>query len=82
MSAEFLVKQLTSIICECKIVATELIIESTHGLQIVVEIYNEPIELDFLSSRCSCADTALSRPGTEAPLPPRMLYYCSCAAPS
>jgi hypothetical protein len=28
--------RLTSIICECKIVATELMIESTQGLQIVV----------------------------------------------
>lgn len=36
--------QHTSIICECKIVATEFIMESTHGLLMVVEMYMEPIE--------------------------------------
>lgn len=66
---------LTSIIYECKIVATELIIESTHGLQMVVEMYREPIELDFLNSLCSCAETALSRLGTEVPRPPLLLSY-------
>lgn len=68
--------ELTSIIYECKIVATELIIESTHGLQIVVEIYSEPIELDFRNSRCSYADTGLSLLGTDVPrgAPPRLLY--------
>ena len=44
---------LTSIICECRIVATELMMESMHGLHIVVLIYSEPIELDRRSSRCS-----------------------------
>ena len=44
---------LTSIICECRIVATELMMESMHGLHIVVLIYSEPIELDRRRSRCS-----------------------------
>ena len=66
---------LTSIIYECKIVATELIIESTHGLQMVVEMYKEPIELDFLNYLCSWADTGLSRVGMEVPRAPRLLCY-------
>ena len=44
---------LTSIICECRIVATELMMESMQGLHIVVLIYSEPIELDRRRSRCS-----------------------------
>ena len=60
--------ELTSIIYECKIVATELIIESTHGLQIVVLMYNEPIELDLRSSRCSWLVSGVSRLGALTPL--------------
>ena len=58
-------------------VATELMMESTWGLQMVVLMYRLPIELDLRSSRCS-VPSALSRLGAEVP---RALFCLPMASP-
>ena len=70
---------LTSIICECSIVATELMIESTHGLHIVVLIYSEPIELLLRISRCSWFESKFSLLGA---LVPRIVGLMAAPFPS
>ena len=77
--------ELTSSICECKIVATEFMIESTHGLVMVVLMYSEPMELLLRSWRCSVLVSLF--PSILGRLAPRELWWiwrrpatCGCCS--